>query len=140
MPASGKKGEGMSDAELEQRSEATLKHGAYSAKMTPEKVSRMMELQERLSARPGLVEVQKDLTAKAVEISNVIVDWVIRQHKAGKSLDDIPALTKLPAYFNTANRALGQLHSMLPDESQMLDEGVLLMELRREDAGEDEED
>ena len=140
MPASGKKGEGMSDAELEQRSEATLKHGVYSKKITPEKASQLAELEDQLSTRPGVVAIQNEQAAKAVQMLNVAISYAVAQHQEGKPLDRIPVFKMLPAFMNSAQRALKQLHEMLPDESQMLDEGVLLMELRREDADEDEED
>ena len=103
-----------------QRQEAAVKHGAFS-KMTPEKVSRLVELQEQLSTRPGLLEVQKDQAAKAVELTNVLMSWVIQQHKSGKALDEIPALNRLPAYMNSSNRALKQLYEMLPDSKDVLD-------------------
>ena len=130
MPLPGYK-QTMTENALRQRQEAPIKHGVYSKKMTSEKASTLAALEDRLSTRPGLVEVQRDQAAKAVQMANAIMAYVVKKHKDGTPLDRIPAINKLPAFMNSAQRALKQLHDMLPDEGQMLDEGVILNELRR---------
>ena len=130
MPQPGYK-QTMTEDALRQRQEAPLKHGAFSKKMTPEKVSRLAELEERLTTQPGLVEVQREQTAKAIELTNVIMSWVVSEHKKGKSLDRIPALNKLASYMNAANRAIWQLHKMTPDSEDVIDAAAILEDLRR---------
>ncbi len=122
----------LNENERNQRQEAPIKHGAFSKKMTPEKISRLAELEELLSTRPGLVEVQRDQTAKAIELTNVVLSWVVSEHKKGKSLDNIPALNKLPSYMNSSNRALKQLYEMLPDSEDVIDAAAILEDLQRE--------
>ena len=41
--------------------------------------------------------------------------------KNGKPLDDIPLLRALPAFWNSANRALKTYLDVLPDDSEVLD-------------------
>ena len=110
----------LSDAEINQRQDAPVKHGAFAKTMTPQKASRLAELQDQLSTRPGLLEVQKDMTAKAVEIANAMMGFVVQKHNAGIALDKIPTVNNLPRYMNAAQRALRQLHDMLPDDRDIL--------------------
>lgn len=138
MPQPGYK-QTMTDDALRQRQEAPLKHGVYSKKITPEKAAKMAELESQLSTRPGVVNAMIDQAAKAIQVANVAAGYVAAKHNEGIPLDRIPLAKSLPAFFNTANRALGQLFSMLPDESQMLDESTILQELRRDPSKEDGE-
>jgi len=131
MPAS--KSGVLSEKELEQREQAAVKHGAFSKKMTPSKVGRLAELEEQLSTRPGLVEVQREQTAKAVEVANVLLSYVITEHRKGKSLDRIPAMNRLSAYMNTAGRQIKQLWEMLPDEQQTITISDILKDIREGD-------
>ena len=119
MPAS-KSGE-LSEAELEVRRKAARTHGAYSKTMTPERATQLAELEDALSTRPGLVAIQNEQTAKAVAVLNVAMSYAIQQHKDGKPLERIPIFKVLPAFMNSAQRALRQLHDMLPDDRDILD-------------------
>lgn len=135
MPAS--KSGILSEDEREQRAQAARKHGVYSKKITPEKAAKIAELEDQLSTRPGVVNAMIDQAAKAIQVANVAAGYVAAKHNEGIPLDRIPLAKSLPAFFNTANRALGQLFSMLPDEQQMLDENTILQELRRDQKKED---
>ena len=115
-----------------QRQAAPLKHGAFSKKMTPEKAAQLAELEDQLSTRPGLVEVQRDQTAKSIQIANAIMGYVVQKHKNGTPLEMINTLNRLPAYMNTAQRALKQLYDMLPDSADVLDAEAILEDLQRE--------
>ena len=125
MPASGNK-EKMSQKELHQRSQASRKHGVYSKTMTPERASQLALLEDDLSTRPGVVAIQNEQTAKAVQVLNVAMSYAIQQHQSGKPLDKIPIFKMLPAFMNSAQRALKQLHEMLPDDRDILDASNVL--------------
>jgi hypothetical protein len=131
MPASGNK-EVMSQNELQQRQQAARKHGAFSKRMTPEKAAQLAELEDQLSTRPGLIEVQRDQTAKSVQIVNAIMGYVVQKYKSGIPLERINTLNRLPAYMNTAQRSLKQLYDMLPDSEDVLDAAAILKELQSE--------
>ena len=120
MPASGTKEE-MSQEELQQRQQAARKHGVYSKTMTPEKARTMANLQDQMSTRPGVLAVQNEQTAKAVQIADAAMAYVIKNYQSGVPLDRIPLVKALPAFMNTAQRALRQLHDMLPDDRDILD-------------------
>ena len=111
----------VSEKVKEQRAQASRKHGAYSTKMTPEKAGQLAELEDALSTRPGVVAIQNEQTAKAVAVLNVAMSYAIQQHKDGKPLERIPIFKVLPAFMNSAQRALRQLHDMLPDDRDILD-------------------
>ena len=125
MPASGNKDQ-MSQEELHQRAQASRKHGAYSTKMTPERAHQLAELEDALATRPGVVAIQNEQTAKAVAVLNVAMSYAIQQHKDGKPLERIPIFKMLPAFMNSAQRALKQLHEMLPDDRDILDASNVL--------------
>ncbi|GAH36303.1 unnamed protein product, partial [marine sediment metagenome] len=129
MPASGTK-EKMSQEELQQRQEAPRKHGVYSKTMTPEKARTIATLQDQMSTRPGVLAVQNEQTAKAVQIADAAMAYVIKNYQSGIPLDQIPLVKALPAFMNTAQRALRQLHDLLPDETQVLVEGEILKQIR----------
>ena len=111
----------VSEKVKEQRAQASRKHGAYSKKMTPEKAARLALLEDELSTRPGVVAIQNEQTARAVQVLNVAMSYALQQHQAGKPLDKIPVFKMLPAFMNSAQRALKQLHEMLPDDQDILD-------------------
>jgi hypothetical protein len=131
MPASGNK-EVMSQEELQQRQQAARKHGVYSKTMTPEKARTIALLQDRMSTRPGVLSVQNELTAKAVQIADAAMAYVVKRYQSGVPLDQIPLVKALPAFMNSAQRALRQLHDMLPDELGVLNEDAILKEIRRD--------
>jgi hypothetical protein len=110
MPASGNK-EVMSQEELQQRQQAARKHGVYSKTMTPEKARTIALLQDRMSTRPGVLSVQNELTAKAVQIADAAMAYVVKRYQSGVPLDQI---------------------DMLPDELGVLNEDAILKEIRRD--------
>jgi len=123
----------LSEEHTDNRRQAPVKHGAFSKTMTPEKAATLAILEDQLSTRPGIVQVQREQTAKAVQIVNALMSYVVKKYQDGIPLDQIPAINKIPAYTNSAVQALKQLYDMLPDEAQVLDEGAILEHLRRED-------
>jgi len=129
MPASGTKDQ-MSQEELQQRQEASRKHGVYSKTMTPDKARTIAILQDQMSTRPGVLAVQNEQTAKAVQIADAAMAYVIKNYQSGTPLDRIPLVKALPAFMNTAQRALRQLHDMLPDDRDILDATSVLDAVR----------
>ena len=129
MPASGTKDQ-MSQKELHQRQEAPRKHGVYSKTMTPEKARTIATLQDQMSTRPGVLAVQNEQTAKAVQVADAAMAYVIKNYQSGTPLDRIPLVKALPAFMNTAQRALRQLHDMLPDDRDILDATSVLDAVR----------
>jgi hypothetical protein len=126
MPASGKK-DVMSEAELEQRHQASRKHGAYSFKDNGVRVldhqgrSRLQEIKEQLETRQGVVDMMQERTANAVMLVELVTSYVAKEHKAGIPLDEIPVFRSLPAFMNSAHRQIKDLLDAMPNDGEVLD-------------------
>ena len=131
MPASGPK-ETMSKEELTQREQASRKHGAYAMAAHGEKAmdtnqrSRLEELKETVQDRPGVIALMQERAANAVMLVEVLTSYVAKEHKQGTPLDKIPSLRALPAFMNTAQRALRDLLSVIPEDEGALDAARVL--------------
>jgi hypothetical protein len=128
MPASGSK-EAMSEAEIDQRQQAARSHGAYAfrdrgdqALEQPQR-SRLEELKAQVQEREGVLELMQDRAANAVMIVEVITSHIAKEVKLGIPLSNIPILRALPAFMNTAQRALRDLLSVIPDDQDVLEIG-----------------
>jgi hypothetical protein len=119
----------LTDAEIEQRRQAGSKsrvHGAYSFRdngettLEPEKRSRMVEIADLTRERPGLVELMQERVIKSVMICEILEAHIQEEAARGKALTEIPALRQLPAFWNSAQRALSSLYSVTPDNTERL--------------------
>jgi len=143
MPASGTK-EVMSEAELEQRSDAGQRsriHGTYAIRdrgqeaMTPVQRSKYAELQEQLLTRQGTEDAMRDAAVNTLMLAGVAQSFCIEQHQKGIPLDRIELLSKLPMFWNSANRALKTYLDTLPKERDILDLATVVTQAMNE--GED---
>lgn len=117
-----------SERELEQRRQAARKHGIYAIQqrgedaMIPPQRGRFAELREQLSDRDGVITAMIDQAAKMLVMVEAAQSYVANQAKAGKPLEDITLLTRLPAFWNSTNRALLAVLGNLPgDDTRRLD-------------------
>ncbi len=123
MPASGPK-ETMSEEELTQRQEAAKKHGAYAYQargtpaLEPNKRGRLAELAELASERAGLISLLQERVTRSIMMCEIIESYIVQEKQSGRSLADIPILGKLPAYQNSAQRAIASLISLLPKSNE----------------------
>ena len=131
MPASGKLGK-MSQIELQQRRKASRTHGIYALRdrgeeaMTPSQRGAYAELQAQLSTRAGTIEALRDAAANTIMLAQVAQSYCVKQHQAGVPLGDIPLLRALPAFWNSAGRAIKSYLDTLPDEQEVLDLGEMI--------------
>jgi len=115
-------GEG-SEAEIEQRQQAPIKHGAYAFRDRGEQAldqpgrSRLVELEEAVQTREGALDLLRERAANAVMLTELLTSYVSQQVKGGLPLADIPVLRALPAFYNTALRSLHDLLIYSPDDS-----------------------
>ena len=94
--------------------QTAVTHGAYSKQLQPVARSRLVELEEQAGSREGLVELLTARTAKAILLCEVIESYVVEQKQRGVSLEDMPILKALPAFMNTAQRAISTLAQLQP--------------------------
>ena len=128
MPYSGKG----TDEEITQRQEAARTHGAYAFRDRGEQAleqpqrSRLEELKEQVQERAGVLTLMQERAANAVMMAELVTSYIAREVKSGIPLSQINAVRVLPAFMNTANRALAQLYAMLPDDKDVLDVGEMI--------------
>jgi hypothetical protein len=130
-----------SKAEVEQRQKAARKHGVYAVMgrgvdaLEPHQRGIYAELQEQLSTRQGTVEALKDAAINTIVLAQIAQSYCIDQFQQGKSLDKIALLGKLPAFWNSAGRAIRAYLDTIPDEKDILDLSESIqraMEVKRE--------
>lgn len=90
-----------------------LKHGAYSRDLVVPT--------DGLTSRPEVVQALRIRAARAVAMCDVIGAYVASKVQEGADIDDIPAVSKLPAFQNSATRLLTALYAMLPSDEKMVD-------------------
>lgn len=135
MSASGKL-ENMSQKELQQRQQAARSHGAYAFRDRGDQAldqpqrSRLEELKEQVQERDGVLQLLQERAANAVMVVEVITSHVAREVKLGVPLSDIPILRALPAFMNTAQRALRDLLTVMPDDPDVLDAQAVLEKIK----------
>ena len=102
--------------------QAAKTHGAYSvqargkAAMNREQLSAHAVIIKQLSDRQGVIDALREHTASAILITKVVESYISGQTKAGCPLDSIPVLKVLPAFMNTASRAIALLLQYISDE------------------------
>jgi len=134
MPYSG---EG-TEAELEQRQQAAKTHGAYAFERRGEVAlnqtgrSRLQELKDQVKDREGVLVLMQERAANAVMMVELITSYIAKEHKEGKPLSRIKTLGSLPAFMNTAQRALKDLLTVLPDDDRMIDIGEKIAKMVEE--------
>ena len=128
-------GEG-TEAELEQRQEAAKTHGAYAFERRGEAAlnqtgrSRLQELKDQVQDRQGVLALMQERTAGALLMVELLTSFVAQEHKRGVPLSDIAALGRLPAFMNTAQRALKDLITHMPENENILDAVKVLEDLK----------
>lgn len=136
MPASGNI-DVMSEAEIKQRQQATRKHGAYAfqargeAALDQPQRSRLQELKEQVKDRDGVLELMQERAANSVMVTELVMSHVAREVKQGKALAQIKILRALPAFMNTAQRALKDLIREMPEGEGISDVDTVLQAVRR---------
>ena len=112
---------------IAQRQDAPLKHGVYRVRdngpsaLTTEQQGEYASLSIQLSTRQGAIDALKEQATQAMLLAQIAQSYVVTQHEAGKSLDDIALLRALPAFWNSANRALKTYLDVLPKENRRMD-------------------
>jgi hypothetical protein len=112
----------LTDDELRQRQEAARKHGAYAFLTNGEQAldennrSYLAELRDDVKTREGVLELMKENAAKSKLTADMVLSYIAEEVKAGIPLEEVSVLRALPAFFNTAQRALKDLLENLPPE------------------------
>ena len=136
MPASGNI-DAMSQEELQQRQQAARKHGAYAFQARGEVAldqpqrSRLQELKDQVQNRDGVLELMQERAANSVMVTELVMSHVAREVKQGKPLAQITILRALPAFMNTAQRALKDLIREMPEGEGVSDVDTVLQAVRR---------
>jgi hypothetical protein len=123
MPKPGYK-QTMTEDAIRERQEASRIHGAYAFQargeqaLEPPKRGRLAELAELASDRAGLVSLLQDRVVRSCMMCEIIESYIVEETQSGKKLADIPILSKLPAYQNSAQRAIASLVSILPKNNE----------------------
>ena len=116
-----------SEAEIKQRHQSARKHGAVAfeargeASLDKPQRSRLQELKDNVQSREGTIDLMRNNAANAMMITELVLSYVSQQNRRGVGLEDIPSLRSLPAYMNTAQRALRDLVNLMPDDKEVLD-------------------
>jgi hypothetical protein len=126
----------VSEAQRQQRQEAPLKHGAFAfqsrgeSALKPEGRTRLMELRDQVQDRDGVLGIMQEKAADSVLLFELVQSFVAGQVKMGVPLGDITALKSLPAFFNSMQRALTSLISIMPKETDAIDADKVLKAVR----------
>jgi hypothetical protein len=119
-----------SEEEIEQRRNAAKKHGAYAFRdrgeqaLEPTGRTRLAELREQVQDHDGLLSLMQEKAADSVLLFELLQSYVAEEVKNGAPLGEIAALNKLPAFFNSMQRALTGLIALMPaskDEAMTLE-------------------
>jgi hypothetical protein len=95
--------------------QAAKKHGAYAihergkAAMTGEQLSAHAVIMQQLADRQGAIDALREHTANTLLITKIVEGYISSKTKAGCPLENIPILKILPAFMNTATRAVALL-------------------------------
>jgi hypothetical protein len=114
-------------AEIAQSRLAARKHGVYAMRdrgaeaMTAAQRSQYAELQEQLETRQGVIKVLREAAAQTVILAQVAQSYCVKRHKSGMPLGEIALLRALPAFWNSAGRALKVYLDILPDDREVLE-------------------
>jgi len=117
----------MTDAALRQRQNASKTHGTYAVRdrgqeaMTPTQRSKRAELIEQFETREGVVMALRDQAVDTLILAQIAQSYCVSQTQAGKPLDKIALLRSLPAFWNSAGRALKNYLDTIPDDSKIYD-------------------
>ena len=106
-----------------------VKHGVFAferrgeAALSTEQRGKYAELQDQLATRRGAMEALREQATQTMLLALIAQSYVVEQKQAGKSLDDIALLRSLPAFWNSANRALKTYLDIMPKEENRLNLG-----------------
>lgn len=112
----------LSDEQLKQRQEAARTHGAYAFLTNGEQAldtnnrSYLAELREKVQTREGVLELMKENAAKSKLAADMVLSYIAEEVNAGIPLEEINSLARLPAFYNSAQRALKDVYEHLPPE------------------------
>lgn len=137
----------MTEDAIRERQEASKVHGAYSyekrgeAALDKPKRGRLGELKEQVQDRPGILDLIQENAIKAVMMVEIVTSYIANQKMAGVPLEEIGVLRTLPAFMNSAQRALRDLIQLMPDNKDAIDAASILEEVkRRKDENEERTD
>ncbi len=108
---------------LKQRQDAARLHGVYAFRdrgpsaLQAEERGTYAALQDQLSTRPGAIEALQEQATQTMLLAEIAQSYCVRQHRAGVDLDKIALFRSLPAFWNSANRALKTYLDVIPDDS-----------------------
>ncbi|MCI0398228.1 MAG: hypothetical protein L0322_25310 [Chloroflexi bacterium] len=111
----------VSEAQLEQRQQAAVKHGihAFEARgplaLDDGRLSRLAELRQMVRSHPGRMELREELTARTALIVDLAMSELITTHEAGKSIWESPVIKRAGTYLAELRRLLD---SFPPEKSQ----------------------
>jgi hypothetical protein len=117
----------LTEADRRQKQQASRTHGVFAVRdrgqeaMTSAQRSRYAELQEQFLTRGGVVDAMRDQAVNSLLLAEIAQSYIVGEHKAGVPLDEIPLLRSIPAFWNSAGRALKSYLDNLPDDSKILD-------------------
>ena len=113
----------LTEKEINQRQIAARKHGAYafmargSNALDVSGRSRLAELAELVESRQGVIGLLQERVVNAVLMCELIEGYLVTEDDNEKTIIDNAALKVLPAYMNSANRAIQALMKELPGDS-----------------------
>jgi len=89
--------------------------------MTPTQRSHRAELIEQFETRQGVVTALRHQAVDTLILAQIAQSYCVSQHQQGKSLDKIPLLRNLPAFWNSAGRAMKNYLDTLPKDADRMD-------------------
>jgi hypothetical protein len=104
----------------------SLKHSVYRLRdqgpdsLSSEQRGKYAELTEQLSTRLGAINALREQAIQTMLLAEIAQSYCVSEYKTGKVLDDIQLLRSLPAFWNSANRALKTYLDVLPKEENRL--------------------
>lgn len=110
------------DKDLKQKQQAARTHGVYAfrdrgeAALTEAGKSYLQELREKVTNRDGVLELLRENAVKSFMMAEILTSYVKEETDAGIPLEEIHSIRSLPAFYNTAQRALRDLLQNMPAE------------------------
>jgi hypothetical protein len=95
-------------------------HGAYAFRdhgeqaLEPAGRTRLAELREVVQDRQGLLSVMQEKCADGILLFELVQSYVASEVKKGVPLAEIDAMKSLPAFYNSMQRAMATLMSLMP--------------------------
>jgi len=94
---------------------AVKRRGEAGLKTTAER-SRYAEITELAQDRQGLIVLLQERAVNAFMVAEMAQNYTAQKIAEGKSFEKVAIGRSLPAYWNSAGRAIKDLYDVLPDE------------------------